>query len=81
MTPDRSLHGHLIAMLVGAALLVLAQLGTWPPLTAFERALSGLTMAAVLIAVSLTVHERRQGGSAGGPSSVPATGGCRSCRR
>jgi hypothetical protein len=61
MTPDRSLRGHLIAMIVGAALLVLGQLGAWPPEVGFERALTGLTVAAVLIAVSLTVYEWRQG--------------------
>lgn len=38
MRPDRSLRGHLIAILIGAAFLVLAQLGTWPPETGFERA-------------------------------------------
>ncbi|KUG52942.1 hypothetical protein AVL61_12010 [Kocuria rosea subsp. polaris] len=71
MTPDRSLHGHLIAMLVGAALLVLAQVGTWPPLTAFERALTGLTVTAVLIAVSRPVHEWRQSRHRRGPDHQP----------
>lgn len=33
MTPDWALRGHLIAMLVGAAFLALAQLGSWPPET------------------------------------------------
>lgn len=61
MTPDRSLRGHLIAILIGAAFLVLAQLGTWPPETGFERALTGLTIAAVLIAVSLSFYEWLQG--------------------
>ncbi|MFI7744915.1 hypothetical protein [Kocuria rhizosphaericola] len=71
MTPDRSLRGHLIAMLVGAALLVLAQLGSWPPETGFERALAGLTVAAVLIAVSLTVYEWRQGRRRRGRDNQP----------
>ncbi|TDL38575.1 hypothetical protein [Kocuria rosea] len=71
MTPDRSLRGHLIAMLVGAAFLVLAQLGTWPPETGFERALTGLTIAAVLIAVSLTAYELRQGRRRRGRGSQP----------
>ena len=57
MTPERSLRGHLIAMLVGAALLVLGQLGSWPPETGFERAPTGFTVAAVLIAGSMTVYE------------------------
>lgn len=52
-------------MLVGAALLTPAQLGTWLPETGLERALTGLPMAAVLIAVSLPVYEwgqdRRRG--------------------
>lgn len=65
MTPDRSLRGHLIAMLIGAALLVLGQFGSWPPETGLERALTGLTVAAALIAVSLTVYEWRQGRGAG----------------
>ncbi|GAA1749917.1 hypothetical protein [Kocuria aegyptia] len=60
MGQDRQLRGHLIAMLVGAALLVLAQLGSWPPETHFERALTGLAVAAVLIAVGLTLYEWRQ---------------------
>jgi hypothetical protein len=54
-------RGHLIAMLVGAAFLVLAHPGTWPLETGFERALTGLTLAAVLVAVSLTGYEWRQG--------------------
>lgn len=45
MTPDRSLRGCLIAMLLGAALLVLGQVGSWPPETGFERALSSTMMA------------------------------------
>ncbi|MEX5256679.1 hypothetical protein [Kocuria arenosa] len=57
MGQDKQLRGHLIAMLVGAAFLVLGQLGSWPPETGLERALTGLTVAAVLIAVSLTVYE------------------------
>lgn len=61
MSQDKPLRGHLIAMLVGAAFLALAQLGTWPPENGFERALTGLTVAAVLIAVSLSVYEWRQG--------------------
>lgn len=84
MTPDRSLRGDRIAMLVGAAFLVLAPLGAWPPETGFERALTGLTEAAVLMAVSLTVYEWRQGPRfrrphrlghpAGQEGSPPATG-------
>jgi hypothetical protein len=61
MGQDRQLRGHLIAMLVGAAFPAIAQLGSWPPETGFERTLAGLTVAAVLIAVSLTVYEWRQG--------------------
>lgn len=59
MKQDRQLRGHLIAMLIGAALLALGQVGTWPPETGLERALTGLTVAAVLIAVALTVYEWR----------------------
>ena len=65
MSQDKQLRGHLIAMLVGAAFLVLGQLGSWPPQTGFERALTGLTVAVVLIAVSLSVYEWRQGRKAG----------------
>ena len=65
MSQDKQLRGHLIAMLVGAAFLVLGQLGSWPPETGFERALTGLTVAMVLIAVSLSVYEWRQGRKAG----------------
>ncbi|MFF0989115.1 hypothetical protein [Kocuria nitroreducens] len=65
MTPDRRLRGHLIAMLVGAAFLVRGQFGSWPPETDLQRVLTGLTAAAVLIAVSLTVDEWRQGSKAG----------------
>ena len=65
MSQDKQLRGHLIAMLVGAAFLALAQLGTWPPETGLERALTGLTVAVVLIAVSLSVYEWRQGRKAG----------------
>jgi hypothetical protein len=65
MSQDKQLRGHLIAMLVGAALLVLGQLGSWPPETGFERAMTGLTVAVVLIAVSLSVYEWRQGRKAG----------------
>ena len=65
MTPDRSQRGHRIAMLVGAAFLVPGQLGSWPPETGVERALTGLTVAVVLIAVSLSVYEWRQGRKAG----------------
>ena len=65
MSQDKQLRGHLIAMLVGAAFLVLGQLGSWPPETGFERALTGLTVAVVLIAVSLTIYEWRQGRKAG----------------
>lgn len=61
MGQDRQMRGYLIAMLVGAAFLVLAQFGSWPPETGFERALTGLTVAAVLIAVGLTIYEWRQG--------------------
>ncbi|MEX5270396.1 hypothetical protein [Kocuria sabuli] len=64
MGQDRQLRGYLIAMLVGAAFLVLGQFGSWPPETGFERALTGLTVAAVLIAVGLTIYEwlqRRSG--------------------
>lgn len=61
MKQDQQLRGHLIAMLVGASFLMLAQLGTWPPETGFERALTGPTVAAGHIAVSLTVYEWRQG--------------------
>ena len=65
MSQDKQLRRHLIAMLVGAAFLVLGQLGSWPPQTGFERALTGLTVAVVLIAVSLSVYEWRQGRKAG----------------
>jgi hypothetical protein len=65
MSQDKQLRGHLIAMLVGAAFLVLGQLGSWPPQTGFERALTGLTVAVVLIAVSLSVYEWRQGRKTG----------------
>ncbi len=61
MAQDKQLRGHLIAMLVGAAFLVLGKFGSWPPETGFERALAGLTVAAVLIAVGLTLYEWRQG--------------------
>lgn len=61
MTPDWALRGLLIAMFVGATPLVLVQLRAWPSETRFERALTGLTVAAVLIVVSLTVYEWRQG--------------------
>lgn len=61
MTPDRSLRVYLIAMLVGAAFLALGQLDSRPPETGVERALTGLTVAVVLIAVSLSVYEWRQG--------------------
>ncbi|WIG16461.1 hypothetical protein [Kocuria rosea] len=61
MGKDVQLRAHLIAMLVGAAFLALGQLGSWPPETGFERALTGLTVAVVLIAVSLSVYEWRQG--------------------
>lgn len=57
MGQDRQLRGPLIAMLLGAGLLVLGQLCSWPPGTGLERALTGLTGAAVLIAVGLTVYE------------------------
>lgn len=60
MTPDKSLRGFLITMLAGAGLLVLAQLGSWPPETGLERAITGFTVAAVVIAVSLTACEWRQ---------------------
>jgi hypothetical protein len=66
MGQDKQLRGHLIAMLVGAAFVVLGQFGSWPPGTGFERALTGLTVAVVLTAVSLTVHEWRQGSKASG---------------
>ena len=36
MKQDQRLRGHLVAMLVGAALLALAQLGSWPPETGLE---------------------------------------------
>ena len=65
MSHDKQLRGYLIAMLVGAAFLVLGQLGSWPPETGLERALTGLTVAVVLIAVSLTIYEWRQGRKAG----------------
>lgn len=65
MSQDKQLRGYLIAMLVGAAFLVLGQLGSWPPETGLERALTGLTVAVVLIAVSLTIYEWRQGRKAG----------------
>jgi hypothetical protein len=42
MKQDRQLRGHLIAMLVGAALPVLGHLGSWPPETGLERPLTGL---------------------------------------
>lgn len=71
MTPDRSLRGHLVAMLVGAAFLVLGQLGTWPPESGSERALTGLTAAAALVAVPLTVYEWRQGRRCRGRGSRP----------
>ncbi|MEX5303241.1 hypothetical protein [Kocuria sabuli] len=61
MTPDQSLRGYLIAKLVGAAFLVLGQFGSWPPETRFERDSTGLTVAAVLIAVGLPIYEWRQG--------------------
>ncbi len=65
MGQDKPLRGHLIAMLIGAAFPALGQLGTWPPETGPERTLTGLTVAAVVIAVSLMVYEWRQGGRAG----------------
>ncbi|MFF0903057.1 UNVERIFIED_CONTAM: hypothetical protein RF653_05220 [Kocuria sp. CPCC 205316] len=55
MGQDKPLRGHLIAMLIGAAFLVLGQLGTWPSGTGPERTPTGLTVAAVLIVVSPTV--------------------------
>lgn len=61
MGQDRQLRGYVIAMLVGAAFLVLGQFGAWPPETGLERALTGLTVAVVLIAVGLTIYEWRQG--------------------
>jgi hypothetical protein len=61
MGQDQQLRGHLIAMLVGAVLLVLAQFGAWPPDAGLERAVTGFTVAAAVIAVSLTVYEWRQG--------------------
>jgi hypothetical protein len=64
MTTVRAFRGHLIVIFVGVAFLVLGQLGTWPPETGLERAPTGLTVAAVLIAVSLTVYEWQQGSMA-----------------
>lgn len=64
MTQGRQLRWFLIAMLVGAGLMVLGQLVAWPPEAALERILTGLTVAVVLLAVSLTVyvwrHDRRR---------------------
>ncbi|MEX5258025.1 hypothetical protein [Kocuria arenosa] len=54
MNRDRQLRGFLIAMLVGAGLMVLGQLVAWPPETNLERILTGLTVAVALLAVSLT---------------------------
>ena len=63
MTTDRYLRRPLILMLLVAAVLVLAQLVSWPPQTGLDRALTGFTAAAVPIAVSLTVYEWWQGRS------------------
>lgn len=60
MKQDRQLRGFLIAMLVGAGLMVLGQLVAWPPKTDLERGLTGLTVAAALLAALLTVHQWRQ---------------------
>lgn len=71
MTPDRSLRGYLIVMLVGAAFLVLAQFGTWPPEPGIEWAQISLTVAAVILSVSLAVYEWRQGRRRHGRASQP----------
>ena len=64
MTQGRQLRGFSIVLLVGAGLMVLGQLVAWPPEAALERILTGLTVAVVLLAVSLTVyvwrHDRRR---------------------
>ena len=61
MNPDRQLRGFLIAMLVGAGLMVLGQLVAWPPESGLERILTGLTVAVTLLAVSLTVYAWQHG--------------------
>ena len=61
MNRNRQLRGFLIAMLVGAGLMVLGQLVAWPPESGLERILTGLTVAVALLAVSLTVYVWRQG--------------------
>jgi hypothetical protein len=70
MRQDRQLRAHLIAMLVGAAFLVLGVLGSWPPETGLERALTGLTVAVVVIAVL----RPRRAGLGVGPARSDAPG-------
>jgi len=60
MTQDRAFRRHLLAVLVGAAVMVLAQIVGRPPEGRFEVFLACFTAAMALIAVSLTDHEWRR---------------------